>query len=354
MDSVMSLNQWIPTIDEFIDDVTIFKKVDMSGVNTTHWKDMPFWGEEFKEANVFFSGYEWAEWTYANWVIPLLATALYLVMIPTLKWYVKKYGKWNVRTFAFYWNAGLSLFSWMGVFATVPVLTATLWHNGFYFTCCAPALSYANGKTGLFVALFIYSKLAELIDTVLLILADKPVIALQWWHHSTVLLYCWHSYSVRIASGAWFACMNYSVHSVMYGYFAMTGTKYRKYCTPFAIYITLGQLLQMVVGIIVTVNAVMYQVAGQECYVNKTNSFLGLLMYASYFVLFLKLFIENYIITKKRESTKRTRASSITVLKNTGETVVRKMSMSVAIDDPVVDSNDSNPEMDHVSLKKHN
>merc|ERR1712203_1106971 len=66
-------------------------------------------------------------------------------------------------------------------------------------------------------SLFIYSKIAELMDTVLLLLAGKPVIALQWWHHSTVLLYCWHSYSVRIATGAWFACMNYSVHSIMYG-----------------------------------------------------------------------------------------------------------------------------------------
>merc|ERR1719454_2129927 len=142
--------------------------------------------------------------------------------------------------------------------------------------------------------------MAELVDTILLVLAQKPVIALQWWHHSTVLLYCWHSYSASIATGVWFCCMNYAVHSVMYGYFAVTATKYRKLVTPYAIFITLAQLLQMVVGMYVTVKAVLYQAEGNECHVNKTNSVLGLLMYFSYFVLFSKLFIDNYLLKKKK------------------------------------------------------
>merc|ERR1711979_152714 len=113
-------------------------------------------------------------------------------------------------------------------------------------------------------------------------------------------LYCWHSYSTCIATGIWFAAMNYSVHAVMYGYFAITATKYRKLVSPFAIFITLAQLLQMVVGMYVTVKAVLYQANQHECHVNKTNSVLGLLMYFSYFVLFLKLFVDNYLLKKKK------------------------------------------------------
>merc|ERR1712039_762879 len=128
---------------------------------------------------------------------------------------------------------------------------------------------------GLFVGFFIYSKLFELFDTILLLLAAKPVIALQWWHHSTVLLYCWHSYSCRIATGLWFAAMNYSVHSVMYGYFALMSTQYRKYITPYAILITLAQLAQMLVA-----------------------------MYFSYFLLFFKLFIENYVTQTRKAPAK--------------------------------------------------
>merc|ERR1712194_629218 len=140
-------------------------------------------------------------------------------------------------------------------------------------------------------------------------LAKKPVIALQWWHHSTVLLYCWHSYSNCIATGIWFAAMNYSVHAVMYGYFAITATKYRKCVTPFAIFITLAQLLQMLVGMYVTIKAVIHQKHGEECHVNKTNSVLGLGMYFSYFVLFFKLFVDNYCL-KEKDASKLPRKAS--------------------------------------------
>eukprot|EP00930_Biecheleria_cincta_P020349 TRINITY_DN1531_c0_g1_i6.p1 TRINITY_DN1531_c0_g1~~TRINITY_DN1531_c0_g1_i6.p1 ORF type:complete len:431 (-),score=81.23 TRINITY_DN1531_c0_g1_i6:477-1697(-) len=250
----------------------------------------------------WWSGNDWSRFTSQHWEVALVCVAGYLILIPSLKRLVARYGKWDVKNFAFYWNASLSIFSWCGVFACVPLLLRTLFSNGFYFTTCAPPKWYGDDLSGLFLGLFIYSKVAELVDTILLVLAQKPVIALQWWHHSTVLLYCWHSYSVSIATGMWFCCMNYAVHSVMYGYFAVTATKYRKMATPFAMFITLAQLLQMVVGMYVTVQAVLYQANGHKCHVNKTNSILGLLMYFSYFVLFSKLFVDNYLLKKKKAS----------------------------------------------------
>jgi len=253
-----------------------------------------------RSGKAWFSGNNWSRFTSQHWEVALVSVTAYLILIPVLKWLVAKYGKWDVKNFAFYWNVGLSIFSWCGVFACMPVLLTGLFRNGFYFTTCAPPTWYGDDLCGLFLGLFIYSKVAELVDTVLLVLAQKPVIALQWWHHSTVLLYCWHSYAVSIATGVWFCCMNYAVHSVMYGYFAMTATKYRKLVSPFAIFITLAQLLQMLVGMYVTVKAVLYQANGNVCHVNKTNSVLGLLMYFSYFVLFLKLFVDNYLLKKKK------------------------------------------------------
>merc|ERR1711988_998254 len=177
-------------------------------------------------------------------------------------------------------------------------------------------------------------------DTVLLLLARKPVIALQWWHHSTVLLYCWHSYSVQIATGLWFAAMNYPVHSVMYGYFALMSTKYRKMVTPYAIFITLTQLAQMLVGMFVTIKAVLYQDAGLECHVNKTNSVLGFAMYLSYFLLFLKLFIENYVTQTRKRSEgqagqKLAKARSLTAV---ARQVSRKMTEQIV---PQMDDEDS-------------
>jgi len=265
--------------------------------NRTSWKGMALrWhvpGPAEGGDGVFSCSY-WCRLTAEHWEIPLVAVALYIVMMPLLKLLVSWRGKFDVRTFAFWWNTVLSVFSCCGVVACVPVLLTSLQEHGLFFTMCAPATWYGSGVHGVFVMLFIYSKLVELLDHALLLLAGKPVITLQWWHHLTVLLFCWHSYAVRIATGAWFACMNYVEHSLMYGYFALMATKYRKRVAPFGMLITLLQILQMVVGMFIILKAMMYQAAGEECYVNKTNSILGLAMYASYFVLFCKLFVDKY------------------------------------------------------------
>jgi len=283
------------------------------------------------DAYPWFEGFDWVRFTSEHWEVPLTAVSAYFILIPTLRWAVAKYGKWNVRDFAFYWNLSLSLFSWCGLVACVPVLISAVIQKGMYFTVCAPPQWYGNNLSGFFVMLFIYSKVAELLDTVLLLLAKKPVIALQWWHHSTVLLYCWHSYSNCIATGIWFAAMNYSVHAVMYGYFAITATKYRKCVTPFAIFITLAQLLQMLVGMYVTVKAVFHQARGEECHVNKTNSVLGLGMYFSYFVLFFKLFVDNYCMNdhKKLSALPRKPSVSLEVVRKASEKALDDMSAHV-------------------------
>ena len=133
-------------------------------------------------------------------------------------------------------------------------------------------------------------------------MTKSPVILLHWYHHASVLLYCWHSYSARIGTGLWFASMNYLVHSIMYFYFGLTqcGPKGRQFAKKFAMLITTLQLTQMVFGIAVTVSSVVYHMKGHTCYVSLVNSTFGLLMYTSYFVLFLQLFLNHYVFNKKQ------------------------------------------------------
>mmetsp|Transcript_2117 Transcript_2117/g.5530 ORF Transcript_2117/g.5530 Transcript_2117/m.5530 type:complete len:242 (+) Transcript_2117:63-788(+) len=174
-------------------------------------------------------------------------------------------------------------------------------NRGFTGAVCSHAATYGSGKVGFFVALFIYSKVFELVDTLWLTLRKAPVIFLHWYHHVSVLLYCWHSYSCRIGTGLWFAAMNYSVHSIMYFYFGLTqsGPTGKRLAKRFSMFITTMQLLQMVVGILVTVWSVVQHAQGAICFVSLTNSLLGLMMYASYFVLFLQLFLSHYVYSKK-------------------------------------------------------
>jgi len=322
-----SIWKWMPDAATVLADLRNSVGTDDPRLSMTSFQGMDLGADPHS----WFDAFAWVRFTGDHWNVPLMAVSAYFILIPVLKWTVDKYGKWNVRNFAFYWNLSLSLFSWCGLAACVPVLISAVVQKGMYYTVCAPPQWYGNNLSGFFVMLFIYSKVAELLDTVLLLLAKKPVIALQWWHHSTVLLYCWHSYANCIATGIWFAAMNYSVHAVMYGYFAITATKYRKCVTPFAIFITLAQLMQMLVGMYVTIKAVFHQARGEECHVNKTNSVLGLGMYFSYFVLFFKLFLDNYCMKdhKKLSALPRKPSVSLEVVRKASEKVLDDMSSHV-------------------------
>ena len=71
---------------------------------------------------------------------------------------------------------------------------------------CAPAeASFGYGAVGLWLFLFIMSKFPELIDTAFIVLKKGVLIFLHWYHHITVLLFCWQSYATRSSTGIYFA-----------------------------------------------------------------------------------------------------------------------------------------------------
>ena len=96
------------------------------------------------------------------------------------------------------------------------------------------------------MCLFIFSKYLELIDTVFLVLRKRKVRFLHWYHHFSVLLYCWHAYTWEMPTGLYFAAMNYTVHAVMYFYYFLSGVLTKP--PDWALLVTVMQLLQMVGG----------------------------------------------------------------------------------------------------------
>jgi elongation of very long chain fatty acids protein 6 len=252
-----------------------------------------------------FDGGEWSRWSQSNWHLPLLSVLAYLIAIPTLTRLMAPRQPMKIRAVVALWNFGLALFSIIGVSHVVPELLAGgdgLLTRGYYASVCRHASSYGCGDVGLWVLLFILSKFAELFDTMFLVLRKNAVIPLHWYHHATVLLYCWHSYASRIGTGLWFASMNYCVHSIMYFYFGLTqcGPRAKAVAKRFSMLITLLQLSQMVVGIVVTISSIVYHAHGATCYVSLLNSILGLAMYTSYFILFFALFQTLYLTKKNK------------------------------------------------------
>jgi elongation of very long chain fatty acids protein 6 len=123
---------------------------------------------------------------------------------------------WDSRMALAVWNALLCTFSFMGAIRTVPHQLYLITNTPFVETICTPPdHEWGVGATGLWVQLFILSKIPELVDTFFIVQRKRPLIFLHWYHHVTVLLYCWHSYATEASQALYFVAMNYSVHAVM-------------------------------------------------------------------------------------------------------------------------------------------
>lgn len=88
--------------------------------------------------------------------------------------------------------------------------------------------------------------------------------------------------------------MNYCVHTIMYGYFALRAARIR---LPRSLQqlITLLQLIQMVAGCIVNIAAFKYKQEGHPCATSYTNIQISLALYISYLVLFAHFFYKSYL-----------------------------------------------------------
>jgi elongation of very long chain fatty acids protein 6 len=193
------------------------------------------------------------------------------------------------------------VFSIVGAIAVCPFFIQMLMEKGERYMYCTPgAETHLFGPSGFWICAFCLSKIPELMDTVFLVIRKRPVIFLHWWHHTTVMLFCWYGHMLGINVGPWFAAMNYFVHSIMYTYyFGMSaGGPFRAIVKPFAMTITILQLVQMVFGLYVTVRIQLildYSEDGASCQAHRTLNLAGLGMYLSYFVLFGNFFYHNYI-----------------------------------------------------------
>ncbi|EPY20139.1 beta-ketoacyl-CoA synthase [Strigomonas culicis] len=270
----------------------------------------------------FFDNYDGgvvSQWMVDHLEVPTLAAGFYLFLIMQVPDMMKDRAPMKLKTLNIVWNLFLTVFSFAGAYYCVPRMLDMVFsptyqvpdvrdasrlvtrEGSFYNAVCVwyPTQFY-TGRIGFFVALFILSKIPEMIDTVFLVLKKKPVIFLHWYHHITVMLYCWHAYAYHVSSGLLFSSMNYFVHSIMYFYYFVAACGYTRQLRPIAPLITVLQIAQMVVGGFAEVYSLYHlYVSGRGCEVNSCNARLGFLMYASYFLLFSKLFKDKYFPPKK-------------------------------------------------------
>lgn len=234
-------------------------------------------------------------WMVKNWTYGFYYCAAYMILIFGGQHYMQGRPRFNLRGILCVWNTMLALFSIMGACRTAPELFHVLKNYGVYHSICVPSFIELDRVAGFWSWLFVLSKLPELGDTVFVVLRKQPLIFLHWYHHITVLLYSWFSYTEYTSSARWFIVMNYCVHSIMYSYYALRSMGYSP-PKAFAMVITTCQLAQMVIGCWVNILAAQYLQEGkQECHISWFNIKLSIAMYFSYFVLFARFFYKAYI-----------------------------------------------------------
>ena len=203
----------------------------------------------------------------------------------------------ELRRLFLFWNIFLATFSIIGAYRSLPEFIYILTQKGIKYSVCVE--TYSLGVTGLWSWLFILSKPIELIDTLFLVLRKRELIFLHWYHHVTVFIFVWYSMIDYPATGRWFATINYSIHAIMYTYYAIAVLRIIHIPQLISMMITSLQIIQMVAGVYVNVKAYLYKQVDISCDVNYSNIYASFLMYASYFYLFFKFFYDKYFSETK-------------------------------------------------------
>lgn len=206
-----------------------------------------------------------------------------------------------------YWELGLAIFSILGAYHVLPMaLEPLIQGQGLVATICGPGVH--DDPRNVWTFFFMVSKVFEFGDTLFVVLRKKPLILLQHYHHLATMLYCWygtlHVYHIN-NTNVFFAAMNLMVHSLMYSWYAATRSGWR---SPklLMMLVTLLQLVQMVLGILIVVVAAFGSPesgCGKWASPEHSKGMRAcLFMYFSYMVLFAKLFYENYLAKKPRKA----------------------------------------------------
>jgi len=233
------------------------------------------------------------KWMDAHYEVPVALCAVYLVAIFGLQKIMKNRTAFGLDTPLFVWNVLLALFSIFGAFNTVPNIARVVVNKGVQSDMCTIESEGINP----WVYLFCLSKIPELMDTIFIVLRKRPLIFLHYYHHVMTLLYCWNAWALQTPNGGWFAAMNLIIHSLMYSYYAACAYGAR-FSNLTRLSITSLQILQMVLGVLITLHNMVY------CNTHPENYICALVMYASYMALFVKLFIDSYVGKRERKTTK--------------------------------------------------
>ncbi|NXF42720.1 ELOV6 protein, partial [Oceanites oceanicus] len=239
-----------------------------------------------------FNEREAREWMRENWHKSLFFGVAYVILIFGIQHFMKERKAYKLRTPLTLWSLSLALFSAIGAHRLWKQMAFILSTEGFKKSVCSQSF-YVHPISKLWSYLFVLSKLLELGDTMFIVLRKKKLIFLHWYHHVSTLIVTWYGYKDMVAGGGWLAVLNFSVHVVMYSYYAMRAAGFQV-SRFFAMAITLLQMLQMLALIVLNI-LIIFWMEDKVCHTTGTTVFLSSVLYLSFLVLFCNFFFKTYL-----------------------------------------------------------
>ena len=283
--------------------------------------NMTFLGEEYHSKFRLTLDQTFLMKNYLN-VLPISAIIIYAAVIFVLPKFLPKDGFKGgfMKTIMFLWNVFLSALSLaMLVGTAIPYYNMLKEYNYDMSELICERRGIMQPDQGLphivWAYVFALSKYLELVDTLFLVLKHptRPIPFLHWFHHMTVLCFTWYAVYTQYAVGYCFIIMNSFIHTFMYFYYALTDLGFRP---SWAKLLTIGQITQMVLGIVCNVifakkyfegkaAAIEAKAAGLKpennclCYAPEEIIYSCVAMYGSYLFLFVRFFVNRYILGNK-------------------------------------------------------
>ena len=239
-------------------------------------------------------------WMRGHWHWSFVYSIVYLILIYFGRKAMEGRKSYNLRTALCCWSAGLSLFSFFAVYRITPLAVNMIYLGGYQHAVCDKSSYVGSLGGGMWAFLFPLSKLPELFDTSFIVLRKQKMVILHWYHHVTVFIYCWFSYAYPISTGIWFGIVNYTVHAIMYAYYAVRASG--RYPPKWvAKSITSIQLSQMIVGIILNYLAIKSLGESKTCEMNPFAIGISIFFYTSYAILFGNFFYWTYVYNRSEK-----------------------------------------------------
>jgi len=226
--------------------------------------------------------------SFAFWL-----SMLYVVLIFGIKAYMTNKKPLSIKLPLQLWNLWLALFSIGGSLITSYALYREISKYGLVssYTKCQ---DFFEGYSGLWTFWFCMSKMAELGDTIFIVLRKKPLIFLHWYHHVATLNYGILSYNENTAYNTWIVWLNFTVHAFMYTYYFLSACSIR--CPAWVSQmITTSQITQFLITLVILFHVGYLKLAGYAVDTTWGVYLYCLAMEISYVVLFGNFFYHAYI-----------------------------------------------------------